>query len=300
MVNDERGLTIRELAERTGVASATLRTWEARYGAPSPRRLPGGHRRYREQDVDLVAEVLRLRDSGLGLPTAIARAAATATSGAGTDPSVFAGLRRRHPHLASRTLHKPTLLALTRAMEDECCARAEHPLLFACFQRERFFLESRARWEDLARTAEQVVVFADFNGPGHQPARTGRPLRVQLPDDAPLRREWLLVCDSPDYPACVTGWELPGQEGVPDAARRFETLWTVDPVEVRDAARICAGLADRFSADRFSADPARTERLGERLAGTPAQASPDLRRAQSLFARMVGYLDDATGTQEPS
>jgi MerR family transcriptional regulator, light-induced transcriptional regulator len=293
-MNTSGDLTIRELAERTGVASATLRSWESRYGAPRPRRLPGGHRRYSDQDVALVAEVLRLRDSGLGLPTAIAQAAARTTSAAAVDPAVFAGLRRRHPHLASRALHKRTVLALTRAMEDECVARAEHPLLFACFQRERFYLESRARWEDLARTAEDVVVFADFSDLGNGP---GRPLRVQLPDDAPLRREWLLVCDSPDYPACVAGWELPGQDDVPDTARRFETLWTVDPVEVRDAARICAGLADRYSG---SADPSWAERLDERLAGTPTQASPDLRRAQDLLSRMVGYLDDTLRTRTVS
>ena len=44
-------LTISELAERTQVPQATLRSWESRYGFPSPERLPGGHRRYAESDV---------------------------------------------------------------------------------------------------------------------------------------------------------------------------------------------------------------------------------------------------------
>lgn len=286
-MNTAGGLTIRELADRTGVAAATLRSWEARYGAPVPRRLAGGHRRYTESDVSYVAEVLRLRASGLGTASAIARASTGVHEGELPDPSVFAGLRRRHPHLAPRVLRKPTLLALTRAIEDESRARAERPLLFASFQHERFYLQSKGRWEDLARTAERVVVFADFGGTHARAEQSNRaaPRLVPTPPDSPLQREWFLVCDSPDFPVCVTGWQLPDQDDVPDRARRFETLWTVDPVEVRDAARICAALADTFA-------PRAQWSLEERLAGTPAPSSPDLRRTQSLFARLVGYLDD--------
>jgi DICT domain-containing protein len=281
-------LTIRELAERTGVSAPTLRSWETRYGAPRPRRLQGGHRRYAPQDVAFVAEVVRLRDSGLALPAAIDRAGSMTAAFPEPDLSVFAGLRRRHPHLAPRVLRKQTLLALTRAIEDESRARAERPLLFASFQHERFYLQSRGRWEDLARTAERVVVFADFGRSAHAGAAQSdraAPRLVPTPPDSPLQREWFLVCDSPDFPVCVTGWQLPDQDDVPDRARRFETLWTVDPVEVRDAARICAALADTFA-------PGAQWNLEERLAGTPTPSSPDLRRTQSLFARLVGYLDD--------
>ncbi len=60
-------LTISDLARRTGVPQATLRSWESRYGFPRPVRLAGGHRRYAEQDVSAVDEVLRHRRSGLSL-----------------------------------------------------------------------------------------------------------------------------------------------------------------------------------------------------------------------------------------
>ena len=53
--------------------------------------------------------------------------------------SVFAGLRCRHPGIAPQELRKTTLLALTQAIEDECCARAEQAVLFAEFQQERFY-----------------------------------------------------------------------------------------------------------------------------------------------------------------
>ena len=72
------------------------------------------------------------------------------------------------------------------------------------------------------------------------------PLKVALPPDASLRREWNLVCEAPDYPACVTGWEFPGQTGA-EVDRRFEVLWTVDPRVVRDAALICTHLAESLS-----------------------------------------------------
>lgn len=263
--------------------AATLRTWQARYGAPAPQRLPGGHRRYTEQDVALIDRIQRHRREGLGLAAAVERAT---TAGDEAEPSVFAGLRRRHPGLVPHVLRKPTLLALTRALEDECCAQADRPLLFASFQRERFYRQSAGRWRELARTARTVVVFADFPASAHAAASGGRPLRVPLPSEAPLRREWALVCDAADHPAALAGWEIPAERVVTDAERRFETVWSTDPLVVRDAARIAAGLADRFA-------PGHGLPLGDQLAGRPRPASPDLARATGLFDRMLAYLEAA-------
>ncbi len=275
------GLSISELAERTGVPSATLRSWETRYGFPSPQRLPGGHRRYHDQDVVLVEEVLRLRASGLSLPTAVDLAAAGSDR---AEPSVFAGLRRRHAELTPQVMRKTTLLALTRAIEDECCARAANPVLFASFQRQHFYRRSVSRWAELSRTAHAVVVFADFPEVSTAGAL---PLEVPVPVDAPLRREWIVVCDAADHPACLAGWEHPGQDGVADADRRFEALWTVDPRVVRDAARICARLTQEFAPDH-------DRELPQLLAGTTPTASADLKRASSLLNRMVGYVEAST------
>ena len=273
------GLSISELAARTGVPAATLRSWEARYGFPRPQRLAGGHRRYAEDDVALVAEILRHRASGLNLPMAIDRAGARVHDVA---PSLFAGLRRRSPELVPQVLRKATLLALSRAIEDECCARAERPVLFASFQRERFYRQSKARWVELARTARVAVVFADFPEP---PNDTPPPVELPLPGTAPLLREWAIVCDAPDYPACLSAWELPGQDRA-DSERRFETLWTVDPGIVRSAARICAELT-RASAPYLGSI------LADALSGTPSPASADARRATGLLSRMIGYLDSS-------
>src|SRR3954451_16136831 len=142
-------LTISDLAERTGVPPATLRSWEARYGFPEPTRLAGGHRRYSERGVQAGVQVLRHRDAGLALEAAIRRATFEPLQ----SRSVYAELRRQHPDLVVQPLTKGTLLAISRAIEDECCARAEQPVLFGGFQRNTFLRQSAARWVELARTA---------------------------------------------------------------------------------------------------------------------------------------------------
>ena len=288
MTEPPDGLSIGELARRTQVPAPTLRSWEDRYGFPRPHRLAGGHRRYDQQDIALIEAVVRLRASGMSLQAAIGQATARA---ADTEPSVFAGLRRRHPALIPQVLRKVTLLALTRAVEDECCARAERPVLFACFQQQRFFRQSEERWHELARTARAVVVFADFAAPvaASDPPRGGPvPIRVPLPADAPARREWTLVCEARDYPACVTGWEFPGPQQAADASRRFEVIWSVDPQVVRDAATICAQLARTARPD--------LNRLLDMLPTVPPPPpSADLRRAAGLLTRMTGYLEQAAG-----
>ena len=278
---DPGGLTIGDLAQRTGVSTAVLRAWETRYGFPVPRRLASGHRRYGAADVDLVRQVLRRRDAGVRLETAVAEAADAARSRAVRSRSVFAELRRRHPALAVSRLRKATLVALSHAIEDECCAVADRPVLIGSFQREAFYVPSAARWAELARLARAAVVLADEwsdadSGDG--------PVRVALGPRAPMGREWSVVCDAPDSAACLAAWELPGQDDVPDRERVFEAVWTIDPGVVRDAARVAAGLA----ADAGLASAAS---LLDDLAEPPGAADLAPARATALFNRVLAYVD---------
>ncbi len=277
------GLTIGDLAQRTGVAPATLRMWESRHGFPRPQRLDSGHRRYGEHDVELVRQVLRRRDAGARLEVAIAgvalsEAAAATPPGA---PSVYATLRRLHPHLQPQRLKKSTLLALSWAIEDECCSRAERPMIFGAFQKEDHYRAAEERWAELARVARSTIVFADFS---QQPAPVARTTLVDLPEDAPMRREWAVVCDAPDYPALLTAWELPGQSSVPDRQRLFESIWTVEPAAVRDAARACAQVAQQLG-------HAEGAPLLYELAENPPPPPVELLQATSLLNRVVAYVD---------
>src|ERR1700760_1768714 len=274
-------LSISEVSRRTGIPVAGLRNWEQRYGLPRPQRSPSGQRRYTEADCALLTEVLRRRASGLSLSAAMAQA--TASHGGGAERSIFAGLRRQHPALRVHVLTKAALLAVTRAIEDECAARAQRPVLLGSFQRQRFYQASAPRWADLARAAEHTVVFADF---AHSRLRPGRIAEVAVPRDSPLRREWTLICDALDAPACVVARERPGQDRYPDLDRTFEALWSVDPQVVRDAARIGAGLAAEVLPEILE-DP---HRLTGELGTEPTPSSADLRRASGVIERTLDYL----------
>jgi DICT domain-containing protein len=273
-------LTISEVSQRTGIPPAGLRNWEQRYGLPRPQRSPSGQRRYTEDDCALLGEVLRLRESGLSIPAAMAQAAGAAATGPGEAGSIFAGLRRGQPGLQVHVLAKTALLALTLAIEDESCARAQRPVLIGAFQQQRYYQSARRRWADLARSAEQTIVFADFPASREQP---GPVAEIGVPGSSPLRREWALICDAPDHPACVAGWERPGQEGSRDRDRVFEAVWSADPQVVRTAARIGMTLA----ADGI---PELAGRLAARLSPDPGPGSADLRRATGLLERTLDYL----------
>lgn len=278
---DHPTLTIGGLAEATGISTATLRVWEQRHSFPTPTRLGSGHRRYTETDVETVRDVVRRRDAGVRLDVAILEATARAEQH--TRPrsaSVYAELRRRHPRLDSYRLSKSTLLALSWAIEDEFCAKADRPHLFGSFQTESRYAPARERWTELERVARSAFVLADFDtastGPG--------PIQVPLAHDAPMRREWAVVCDANDLPVALTAWELPGQSGVRDQDRIFESLWTVDPAAVRDASRICAQIA--ADAGFTEAGPVLYD-----LADDPQDGATDLASVTSMFNRVVAYVD---------
>jgi DNA-binding transcriptional MerR regulator len=266
------GLRIRDVVEQTGIGEATLRAWEHRHGFPVPERLPSGHRRYTERDVEVLRAVARSRETGVPVHIAIERALARAE---GQPRSVFATLRRARPELAVNVLPKRSLVAISHAIEDETLRGGQDLLLFGAFQRVRHYRDSEARWRELARAADAAVVFADFPR-----ARRGTPLQVPIATGDPVAREWVLVCESSEASACLVAWEPPGQEGVADGSRRFESMWTTDRGSARTAARVLCSLAG----GRLP------EGIAERVAGDPDPLPGEVRRAEALTGRIVAYL----------
>ena len=291
-------LTIGDLAEQTGLTPALLRAWESRHGFPTPTRLTSGHRRYSAADVERVEHVLRRRDAGIRLDVAIAEVMGADPPG---SPSVFAELRRRHPHLAVHRLRKSTLIAMSWAIEDECGARADRPVLIGSFERERFFRAAEARWLALSRVAHCALAFAwDFPGQrtgtshahdDHDSPADPRDLDavdaglelVRLERSSPMAREWAVISDGPEMSACLSAWELPGQSVVRDRDRLFEAIWTVHPTAVRDATTVAAAVA----ADAGShAGAAMQDELRRGL--RPTGPAPD---PTALFDRILVYTD---------
>lgn len=278
-------LSIGDLAERTGVATATLRVWEERHGFPRPRRLPSGHRRYTEADVERVLQVLRRRDAGVRLDVAIAEAVAPPTV---LPPSVFAHLRRTNPQLPVHRLTKSTLIAMSWAIEDEFCAQAPSAHLYGAFQQQRYYEHARARWQDLARTAASAVVFADF--PDDDLHAT--PHEVSLHPGSPMRREWAVVCDADSMPALLTAFEVPGQSSVPEGQRDFEAVWSLDPADVSEAVRVCRAVARHALTDGgLVPDDDALEELVAATPATPEAAPASPGAVAALHARMIAYVD---------
>jgi MerR family transcriptional regulator, light-induced transcriptional regulator len=277
----QRTLSIGELASRTGLTPAVLRTWEARHGFPVPTRAASGHRWYRESDVDLVQRVVHRQRAGVRLEAAIREVTAYASA---PTLSLFAMLRGDHPHLAPQRLHKPTLLGLSRAIEDEYLASGEPGVVCGSFQRDRFYQASRDRWSELARRSRWSLVFADF--PDLRGPEPDGPARVPLSREAPMRREWAVVAETSRLGVCLAGWETPDQDDVPDRHRTFEVVWTIDPHATRQALRTCAEVA---SAAGLAQAPDLLRGLDER----PVVAQTDPTRASALFNRAIGYVDRA-------
>jgi DNA-binding transcriptional MerR regulator len=270
------GLSIGELSRLTGAPEATLRMWERRHDLLRPARLPGGHRRYRPADVDLVQQVLAARAAGLSLSAAAARARQHEQRPA---LSIYATLRRRRPDLVPQRLTREAMLALSRAIEEESLARAERPVLFGAFQRERFFRRSQGRWRQLAAGARFSAVFADF--PRAATPQEG-PAEIPLSAGHPLMREWAVVSDGEAGGACLFGWEPPRDDRGP---RLFEAVWSVEPDVVREAARICGGIA--------SGHVGLPREVAGLLEGEAATVAVDqLRLATAVTARALGHLVD--------
>lgn len=271
------GLSIGALARRTGVGVSTLRAWERRYGFPVPQRLESGHRRYTEGDAQAVLEALRDRRAGSTVEAALEQARRRAE---GPRSSVLASVRAALGDVSPRVLSKRSMLAISRAIEDESVARAHRPVLVGAFQREEFWRASQQRWLDIAETSSTALVLAACR----RPRRRGAVWEIPLESGSPLLREWVVLCDSPSFSACLVGVEMPGNDARPDHARSFEALWTVEPYAVREGGRVAATIAVTSRPELAAAlRPVLRE---------PAVATYDtIRAATSLTNRIVAYLD---------
>lgn len=87
------GLAVAAVARRLGVAPATLRTWDRRYGLGPSEHSAGAHRRYSDEDVARLMVMRRLALEGVA-PVDAARAALAVDLSATTREQLEAELRR--------------------------------------------------------------------------------------------------------------------------------------------------------------------------------------------------------------
>jgi MerR family transcriptional regulator, light-induced transcriptional regulator len=269
-------LAIKDVAEQTGVAAGTIRMWEQRFGFPEPGRTASGYRVYTEDDVAAIKRVVAYRDRGLSVPAALERA--RALEGTTDRPSIFAALVASDVPVRPQPLRRPTLIALSRAIEEEAIARAAGPVVIGAFQSERNYRAVEHRYRRLARVADAVGVFATFDA--LQVAGEDEPAEIPVGTTDALGHEWAVIVDAPGFCACLVGWEKPD----PGPERTFEAVWTMEPSVVRRAAQVGASLAAREAPDW-------SERLLERLADRPLAVESPAPGLTALTNRMLTYLD---------
>ena len=173
-------------------------------------------------------------------------------------------------------LRRPTLIALSRAIEEEAMARAAGPVVIGAFQDERNYRAVEHRYRRLAHVADAVGVFADFEHSHTDDENL--PAEIAIGSGDALGHEWAVIVDAPGYAACLVGWETPGP------GRVFEAVWTMEPPVVRRAAQVGAALAAR-------AAPEWSERLLGLLADRPLAVENPAPGLTALTNRMIGYLD---------
>ena len=255
-------LTIGDVAERTGARAGTLREWERRHGFPDPIRLPSGHRRYTEQHVAQIRDVLRRQRTGSSLPAAIAHASAAPPSSA----SLFAAVAAVSSQPAQRVSRRG-MLALSHSIEDASASAGGPHQVVGSFQRRDIYDGCARRWLELARGATVGLVFADFD----EVHDRGLLVEIPIASESPLHREWAVVAAGESFAACLVGWQW--SLGDPS----FEAIWSVDGAVVTAALQRGIDVARAF-------DP--TLQL-------PDAMTPDVadRSAQALLARVVTELD---------
>ena len=57
--------TVKAAARATGISESRLRTWERRYGVPTPGRSATGRRRYDDDDLAVIRQMAALVEGGL-------------------------------------------------------------------------------------------------------------------------------------------------------------------------------------------------------------------------------------------
>jgi HD-GYP domain-containing protein (c-di-GMP phosphodiesterase class II) len=186
---------------------------------------------------------------------------------------------------------KRTLIALSHAMEDRGLESPAHrPLVFAGFQRARFFAHDRARYEAIAAGSTMCVVAAG----GLESHVDDRLTMLGVgPGDA-FWRDWtLVVYGGASHASVLVARDLPEHDvdGVPTRDRAFEAAWSYDPSLAHAAAR----WVETYLTER---DPELGERWAGRLAELPGPAERPDAGVSAIGGRLVSAMESQLAREQ--
>src|SRR6188474_715979 len=119
------GIRTNAAAEVLGVSPNTLRSWERRYGYPTPKRTVGNHRNYELVELQTLRDALaQTGNISSAIELARQRQAAPASDG-----SLLAALESFDEEAANRAVEESLSLRPPRAPPASCCSiRAAAPM----------------------------------------------------------------------------------------------------------------------------------------------------------------------------
>ena len=162
-------------------------------------------------------------------------------------PVAARGGRPEHP--PSRTVTKPSLVAITRAVEEFTLATPDDPpfVVVALFQRRPYFTRSADVYARLGRAAGTTV--AGFAG-GPPLSLPDGVVHAALGDHEPLAREWSVTALGPRCGATLVARDLERVDGSArslERGRTFSARWSFRrTAAVAELRRLRAGLGSRL------------------------------------------------------
>lgn len=208
--------------------------------------------------------------------------------------SVLADLLQAMPQLQLQVYFKSSLIALSHAIEDQVLAGSTQPLVIACFQKERFYLQEVHRYQRIAEKTSQVYLLAapekDFQN------SSDRYETIALSPEDGLSQEWNLVVIGQNYANCLICREetLPSPEN-PDAeegdqSRRFEGIWSFDREICQKAAELILNRVAAYRPELAAKILEAKSQFLEDSSSDSSELNQGSVNTEAFVQRLVNYL----------